>query len=176
MMSMKTGSHTILSPKELIQMWTMLAQDDTTPDAFELTEHGEIVMSPKPTNRHQVLCAKIILQLSAQLGPQAVPDAAILTNDAGIRVPDVVWMPEEKWDVVMTADGLLHAPDLVVEVLSPGNRETEINHKTQAYLASGVQEVIIVGLTGTIEYIREDGMHPTSIFNLTLSLPSPLFS
>jgi Uma2 family endonuclease len=85
-------------------------------------------------------------------------------------------MPEEKWDVVMTADGLLHAPDLVVEVLSPGNRETEINHKTQAYLASGVQEVIIVGLTGTIEYIRQDGIHPTSIFNLTLTLPAQLFS
>lgn len=167
---------TILSPKDLSQVWMDLAQDEGTPDSYELTEHGEIVMSPKPTNRHQVLCAKIILQLSAQLGPQAVPDAAILTNDAGIRVPDVVWMPEEKWDVVMTADGLLHAPDLVVEVLSPGNRETEINHKIHAYLASGVQEVIIVGLTGTIEYIRQDGVHATSKFNLNLTLPAQLFS
>jgi Uma2 family endonuclease len=175
MMNMK-HANTILSPKDLSQVWMDLAQDEGTPDSYELTEHGEIVMSPKPTNRHQVLCAKIILQLSAQLGPQAVPDAAILTNDAGIRVPDVVWMPEEKWDVVMTADGLLHAPDLVVEVLSPGNRETEINHKIHAYLDSGVQEVIIVGLTGTIEYIRQDGVHPTSIFNLTLSLPAQLFS
>lgn len=55
-------------------------------------------------------------------------------------------MPEEKWDVVMTDQGLVQAPDLIVEVLSPGNRETEINHKTQAYLGSGVQEVIIVSL------------------------------
>ena len=76
----------------------------------------------------------------------------------------------------MAADGLIHVPDLVVEVLSIGNRETKINHKTQAYLASGVQEVIILGLTGTIEYIRQDGVLPTSIFNLTLSLPSQLFS
>ena len=53
---------------------------------------------------------------------------------------------------------------------------TEINHKIHAYLDSGVQEVIIVGLTGTIEYIRQDGVHPTSIFNLTLSLPAQLFS
>ncbi len=169
-------ANTILSPKDLSQVWMDLAQDDGTPDCYELTEHAEIVMGPKPSNRHQVLCAKIILQLSAQLGPQAVPDAAILTNDAGIRVPDVVWMPEEKWDVVMTADGLLYAPDLVVEVLSPGNRETEINHKTHAYLASGVQEVIIVDLTGTIEYIRQDGVYPTSPFNLTLVLPARLFS
>jgi Uma2 family endonuclease len=175
MTKMKTGTHTLLSPRELAHLWIALAQDAQTPDAYELTEHGEMVMSPKPTNRHQVLCAKIILQLTMQLGPQAVPDAAVLTDDAGIRVPDVVWMPEEKWDVVMTADGLLHAPDLVVEVLSPGNRETEINHKIQAYLASGVQEVIIIGLAGTIEYVRQDGIHSTSAFPLKIALPARFF-
>ncbi len=167
---------TILSPQDLSHVWMDLAQDDGTPDAYELTEHGELVMSPKPSNRHQVICAEILVQLWTQLGRKAVPDAAVLTHDAGIRVPDVVWMPEEKWEVVMTADGLLQAPDLVVEVLSPGNRTTEINHKTQAYLGSGVKEVIIVGLTGTIEYIHADGRHPTSAFPLTLALPAQLFS
>ncbi len=84
-------------------------------------------------------------------------------------------MPEEKWGVVMTDQGLVRAPDLVVEVLSPGNRETEINHKTQAYLTSGIQEVIIVGLNGNIEYVRQDGIHSTSKFNLALTLPAQLF-
>lgn len=168
-------AETILSPKNLSQVWMDLAQDDGTPDSYELTEHGEIVMSPKPSNRHQVICAEILVQLWTQLGRKAVPEAAVITDEAGIRVPDVVWMPEEKWDVVMTDEGLVRAPDLVVEVLSPGNRETEINHKTQAYLTSGVQEVIIVGLTGSIEYVRQDGFHSTSIFNLTLDLPAQLF-
>ncbi len=166
---------TILSPKDLSQVWMDLAQDDGTPDSYELTEHGEIVMSPKPSNRHQVICAEILVQLWTQLGRKAVTEAAVITDEAGIRVPDVVWMPEEKWGVVMTDQGLVRAPELVVEVLSPGNRETEINHKTQAYLASGIQEVIIVGLTGSIEYVRQDGIHSTSIFNLALTLPAQLF-
>ncbi len=167
---------TISSPQELTQWWQQLAQDEQSPDHYELTEYGELVLSPKPTNRHQVICAKIILQLSTQLGPEAVPEAAVLTHDAGIRVPDVVWMPEKKWDIVMTTDGLLEAPDLVVEVLSPGNRKPEIDHKIHGYLHSGVKEVIVVGLTGTIEYIHADGVHPTSIFTLTLALPAQLFA
>ena len=51
-----------------------------------------------------------------------------------------------------------------------------MNHKIQGYLQSGVQEVIVIGLTGGIEYIRQDGMHTTSMFNVMLSLPSQLFS
>lgn len=167
---------TLVSPEELTQWWTELAQDEQSPDHFELTEYGELVLSPNPTNRHQRLCTQIAFQLQAQLGGEAVVEAAVLTTTAGVRVPDVVWMPEAKWEVLTTKQDLLQAPDLVVEVLSPGNRQPEMNHKIQGYLGSGVKEVIVVGLTGTIEYIRQDGVHATSVFNLKLSLPSHLFS
>ncbi len=100
---------------------------------------------------------------------------AVLTTTAGIRVPDVVWMPEERWHIVTTKDGLVQAPELVVEVLSPGNRQTEINHKIQAYLSSDIQEIIVVGLTGTLEFYRQDGVHATSSRNITLDLPAYLF-
>lgn len=68
-------AETILSPKNLSQVWIDLAQDDGTPDSYELTEHGEIVMSPKPSNGHQVICAKFLVQLWTQLGKKAVPDS-----------------------------------------------------------------------------------------------------
>ena len=84
-------------------------------------------------------------------------------------------MPEKNWQDKDSESDLLRNPPLVVEVLSPGNRESEMNHKVQAYLASGIQEVILVGLTGNIEFIRNDGSHPTSHFNLSLFLPSKLF-
>ena len=63
-------------------------------------------------------------------------------------------MPEEKWQIVTTEEGLVQAPEFVVEVLSPGNRQPEINHKIHAYLSSGIQEVLVVGLTGTLEFYR----------------------
>ena len=167
-------TETILSPEELSQVWADFAHNDQLPDWYELTEHGELIMSPRPETRHQRICASIAYQLQRQLGGEAVYEVAILTTTSGIRVPDVVWMPQKRWNTVAATD-LLRNPDLVVEVLSPGNRSTEINHKTQAYLESGVQEVILIGLTGTIEYVRQDGRHSTSVFNLTLSLPLSLF-
>ena len=169
-------ANTIISLGDLSHIWTDLAQDEQSPGHYELTEHGEIVMSPKPTNRHQLLTTDIAFQLRMQLGGKAGVEVAVLTTTAGVRVPDVVWMPEDRWHVVTTADGLVQGPDLVVEVLSPGNPHPEMTHKIQGYLSSGVQEVIVVGLTGTIEYIRRDGVHATSMFNLPLSLPSQLFS
>ncbi|HSF08968.1 MAG TPA: Uma2 family endonuclease [Nitrospirales bacterium] len=166
---------TVLSSEELSQVWADLAQNDQLPDWYELTEHGELIMSPKPSNRHQVICAEIAYQLRAQLGGKAVSEAAVLTTSAGIRVPDIVWMPEDKWQVVTIEEGLIRAPDFVVEVLSPGNRQVEINYKVQAYLASGIQEVLVVGLKGSLEFYRQDGIHTTSSFNVKLSLPPHLF-
>lgn len=169
------NADTILSPDDLSKLWAELAQDDQLPDWYELSEHGEVVMSPKPHNRHQLLCTQIALQLQTQLGGQAGVEVAVLTSTAGIRVPDVVWMPEEKWKIVTTEEGLIQAPELAVEVLSPGNRQTEINHKIHAYLASGIHEVLVVGLTGRMEFFRQDGVHTTSILNFTLTLPPHLF-
>ncbi len=166
----------IVSPQELTQQWAELAQDEHSPDYYELTEYGELVLSPKPTNRHQRLCTEIAFQLRTQLGGVAVVEAAILTTSAGVRVPDVVWMPEPQWEAAATKQDVLEAADLVVEVLSPGNRKPEMAHKIHGYLQSGVKEVIVVGLTGTIEYIHADGVHPTSLFTLTLALPPQLFS
>lgn len=80
-------------------------------------------------------------------------DSLLLITTAGVRVPDVVWMPEEKWLSVHSGDRLV-----------------------QAYLASGIQEVMVVGLNGAIEYHHSDGKHQTSIHGVTLTLPSPLFT
>ena len=41
---------------------------DRLPDWYELSEHGEIVISPKSHNRHQLLCSQIAHQLQTQLG------------------------------------------------------------------------------------------------------------
>jgi len=87
-------TNTIVSPEELAKIWADLAQDDQSPDHYELTEHGELVLSPKPTNRHQWICGEIAFQLRSQLGGKASMDVAVQTTTAGIRVPDVVWVSD----------------------------------------------------------------------------------
>ena len=167
---------TLVSLEELTQQWAELAQDEQSPDYYELTEYGELVLSPKPTNRHQWICGEITFQRRTQLGGKASMDVAVQTTTAGIRVPDVVWVPDAMWQETTARQEPLLAPPLVVEVLSPGNRQPEMNHKIQGYLGSGIKEVVVIGLTGTIEYVRQDGVHTTSIFNLNLALPAQLFS
>jgi Uma2 family endonuclease len=166
---------TLVAPEALTRQWAELAQDEHSPEYYELTEYGELVLSPRAETDHQRLCTKIAFQIQSQLGDEAVVEAAVLTTTAGIRVPDVVWMPEERWKQ-HPRNTVLDAPDIVVEVLSPGNRTPEMDHKIHGYLKSGVKEVIVVGLTGTIEYIHPDGRHATSIFPLQLSLPAHLFA
>jgi Uma2 family endonuclease len=168
-------ANTLVSPEELTQWWAELAQDEHSPDYYELTEYGELVLSPRAETSHQRMCSSLVRQLTQQLGEEAVQEVAVLTTTAGIRVPDVVWMPQARWDQ-LPRNAVLQAPELVVEVLSPGNRKLEMNHKIEGYLSSGVKEVVVIGLTGTIEYVRQDGVHPTSMFNLILTLPSQLFS
>ncbi|WP_454060924.1 hypothetical protein [Candidatus Nitrospira salsa] len=82
-------TNTILSPEEMSSISAELAKYDQLPDWYELTEHGEIIMSPKPPNRHQVICAEIAFQLRSQLGGKTVGKVAVLTTTAGIRVLDV---------------------------------------------------------------------------------------
>lgn len=163
---------TILSADALRALWKELGQDETLDEKYELTEHGELVMSAPATNRHQALCTLIAMQLQQRLGGTAIVEAAVLTPDAGVRVPDVSWTPAPAGIANAT---LLERPDLVVEVLSPGNRRTEIAHKVRAYLAGGVREVIVVALDGTIRYHRADGAHAESALGVRLELPSELF-
>lgn len=167
---------TILSSSELHALWHQFAVDETLPDRYEITEHGELIMTPKPSNRHQLICAEVAFQLRTQLRGKAVVEAAVLTASAGVRVPDVVWMPTERWNVVITESDLLEAPDLVVEVLSPGNRKAEVAHKLEAYLASGVREVVVIGLDGSVDFHRADGVHRQPVHSIKLELPSELFA
>ena len=162
---------TVLSAEELAALWRQLGDDESLTEPYELTEHGQIVMSPRPTNRHQLIAAEVAFQLRSQLGGKAATEAAVLTTH-GVRVPDVVWMPDERWDVGQT---LIVAPELVVEVLSPGNRKTEVQHKVDAYLEAGVREVLVVGVKGTLDFHRTGGVHRASAFALSLLLAPHLF-
>ena len=75
--------------------------------------------------------------------------AQIRLAEALIRIPDVSFI---RWDSVADTDEierpakfyLDHAPDLAVEVLSPGNTTAEITRKLADYAAAGVKIVWIV--------------------------------
>jgi Uma2 family endonuclease len=78
----------------------------------------------------------------------------------GVKVPDVAWYGAARAEASdADPDDLLSvaAPDLCVEVLSPGNTAREIQEKTAAYFAVGVREVWVCDLEGGMTFYGPEG-------------------
>ena len=163
-----------LEREALLRRWKELEDDPDSPDRYELTEFGELVLSPKPTNDHQRVASTVARSLEAQLGLEAATEISVYT-DRGIRVPDVVWMPAARWREVKGKSPFPFVPDVCVEVLSPGNSRAEIMMKTGAYLRGGAREVILVGRKGEVEYFGVEGRREASALGIRLALPADLF-
>ncbi len=69
------------------------------------------------------------------------------------------------------ADPSATAPEICVEVASPGNTSKWLLVKAAAYLAAGAVEVVIVELEGRIRCYGNDGERASSTFGIELTLP-----
>jgi len=163
-----------LDREELLRRWKELEEDPESPDRYELNELGELILTPKPTNKHQRVGLAVVRGLEAQLGPEAATEISVFT-DRGIRVPDVVWMPLARWKGRQDESPLSFVPDVCVEVLSPGNSRAEIAMKIGAYLRGGAREVIVVGRKGEVEHFGVEGKRDASALGIRLELPAELF-
>jgi Uma2 family endonuclease len=90
-----------------------------------------------------------------------------------VRAPDVAFVTNSRLPDPMPAGYFPGPPDLAIEVLSPGDRASDVNAKTRDWLAAGCREVWNVDpQTQTITIHREE----KSVSLLTASdiLESPL--
>lgn len=112
---------------------------------------GELFVSKQPHWHHQTTCGQIFSLLNAWsqqsgLGQTSVNPGLIFTDEDNV-VPDVVWISHERLALLMDEAGhLTGAPELIVEVLSPGaqNERRDREAKLKLYAARGVQEYWIV--------------------------------
>jgi Uma2 family endonuclease len=127
---------------------------DLLPDVegvrYEIID-GELYVSSQPDWHHQYTCHEIGAELRnwdrhAGLGV-AIPAPGLVFADDDDVAPDLVWISRERLAAVQDGAGHLRAaPELVVEVLSPGStnerRDREI--KLALYSRRGVHEYWIV--------------------------------
>jgi hypothetical protein len=167
-----------LQQDSLLAIWRTLAvRRDLAEAAFELGPAGDVLVRDEDP-WHQIFKTDVFCQLATQLGPRVALHLPVVTRSFGVRVPDVVWMPDEKWpddDVGRATHPLAFAPDLCVEVLL-GNAvcAASLDSRTHAYLCSGAEEVIVVGADGTVEFRGREGVRSRSVFNVTLALDTCL--
>lgn len=104
---------------------------------------GELYVSKAPTAQHQIVCSRIVFGLGATgVGVTMVAPGLIFAEDEDV-MPDLVWVSKARLAAILESDGHLHAaPELVVEVLSPGpaNERRDRESKLNLYSRQGVRE------------------------------------
>jgi Uma2 family endonuclease len=112
---------------------------------------GELYMSKQRRWFHKYVCGKIVAKLDnwsekTGLGDVNFAPGVIFAEDDDVA-PDVVWISKARLATVLESDGKLHtAPELVIEVLSPGsaNERRDREAKLKLYSQRGVSEHWIV--------------------------------
>jgi Uma2 family endonuclease len=122
----------------------------TFEERIELLRGKIFKMSPAPATKHQLIVGEIYYQIKKHLRTKSCqvflsPFDVRLTpsrKDANSKVSTVV-----QPDVCVVCDlskidkkGCVGAPDLVIEVLSPGNTNREMKDKYEIYEEIGVKE------------------------------------
>ena len=154
--------------------------DDTR---YELID-GELYVSSQPSWQHQRTCTNA----SRILDEWSIPrDAGMALHAPGVIfseheavAPDVLWISRERLDEVLDPNGRLRAaPDLMVEVLSPGsaNIRRDREAKLDVYSRRRVREYWIVDWQArTVDVFRplDDALKLAASLGAEDTLESPL--
>lgn len=135
---------------------------------------GELLVTRAPAWKHQAVCTNIgtVLKLwsdQSSLGQSAV-NPGIVFSESDSVIPDVVWASNERLERLLDEAGhLTAAPELVVEVLSPGktNERRDREAKLKLYSVRGVLEYWIVNFKEqTVEVYRRENAVLTLVATL----------
>ncbi len=145
---------------------------------------GELHVSKQPSWRHQRIITKLSRELDmwsveSGLGETTHAPGLIFAEDQDVA-PDLVWISDGRLAGALDDAGHLRtAPELVVEVLSPGSRNERRDRelKLALYSRQGVDEYWIVdGRSRTVQVYRGNGplLAPTTTLQDDDVLSSPL--
>ncbi len=138
-----------------------LFPDDMSGKRYEVID-GELYVSKQPRWEHQFLCNRLweVLQTWSRRTKMGIANSApgVIFDDDEDVAPDVVWISRERLLGALQPDGKLHdAPELAIEVLSPGgkNERRDREIKLKLYSRHGVLEYWVVdGQKRRIEVYR----------------------
>jgi Uma2 family endonuclease len=138
----------------------------------ETDRHGHIIMSPPPAPIHGRLQIKIgsLLERCMRAG-SAISECAISTAD-GVKAADVAWASLERIQELGDSVCFRRAPEICVEILSPGNTNAEIREKTALYFDAGAQEVWHCSIAGAMMFLAAGKTQPLSVSQLCPEFPT----
>ncbi|HEY7543554.1 MAG TPA: Uma2 family endonuclease [Blastocatellia bacterium] len=149
---------------------------------YELIE-GELFMSRAPDLLHQIITANLVYFFKDYLRENPigliVPTPGVIFSKYSSVIPDLVYISNERRKEIATGKHVTGAPDLAVEILSPGaeNEHRDRAAKRQLYGKYGVKEYWIVdpkNKTVEIYRLQKRGLRLVVTLSVRDEIPSPL--
>lgn len=127
--------------------------------------NNKIVMPPAPSYEHQDVSGELFVQLrtfaaSRELGKVQHAPLDVYLSKENVFQPDILFIAKDRLHIVQ--DGKVKgAPDLVVEILSPGTENFDRKEKRDAYERFGVKEYWVVNADtkAVIGYLLKNGVY-----------------
>jgi len=138
-----------------LERWYQLCADPSLqrlPYRIETNCYGHTVLLPPPGFTHSNLQLEIGHLLKILMsGGRALTECAVLTSD-GVKGADVAYISESRIKRGLKNDVLTIAPEICVEVMSPGNTRQEMENKRELYFAAGAEEVWFCDPKGALHF------------------------
>ncbi|MBL8151715.1 MAG: Uma2 family endonuclease [Blastocatellia bacterium] len=147
---------------------------------YELIE-GEIFVSRAPGLTHQRIMGNLFATLwnylqKNPIGKVFTVPGVIFSNFTGV-IPDLVYVSNERYSQIAARERLEGAPELVVEILSPGTENQKRDRDVKRYLYSkhGVEQYWIIDPDEkTVEVFATPEFNRSTIFTLEETLTTSL--
>jgi Uma2 family endonuclease len=123
------------------EKWEQLPEDG---NRYEVID-GVLYMTTSPSVTHQRVVARLTMRVGAPLDDGSI--ARFMTAPVGVIMPgadpvqpDFLLIRAERMPIIASGNQVRGAPDLIAEVLSPGNPRLDTTIKRAAYARAGVPE------------------------------------
>ena len=126
------------------------------PFRIETNRWGQIVMSP-PHNDHSFAQSSIFELLRKKMRQGKMLQETVIDTEDGNKVADATWMSNTFYKAHKGQSSFKDAPEICVEVKSPGNTLGELLEKKDLYFKAGAQEVWIREQSGTMKFFNAEG-------------------
>ena len=116
---------------------------------YELFE-GEISVAKAPALKHQELIGRLVTIFNNYLDQNPIGQVwitpGVIFDELNSAIPDLVFIAKERIPQIASGIHIVGAPDLAIEILSPGAENTRRDNivKRQTYAKFGIKEYWIV--------------------------------
>ena len=124
---------------------------------IETDRHGRVLMSPPPAPQHGSYQSEIAYLLRSLLEEGRVLTECPISTSDGVRAADVAWASAGSMRLLGNRVCFPRAPEICVEVLSPGNRAGETREKMELHFDAGAVEVWLCDDFGRMSFYLSAG-------------------